>query len=97
MPAEPSPDTSRVIEGLSDFSRNFIHFIDIYDAPLRTLYVVVSGLKKFKDNVFNIFAHVTGLREGRGIRHGEGYVQNARERLGKQGFAATCWAYEKNI
>ncbi len=63
--------------------------VDIDDAALRAFDVVFAGLKKLQDDVFDIFADITRFCKRRCIRHGEGHVENARQRLCQQRLAAT--------
>ena len=83
----PSPDTSRVIEGLSDLRRDLVDLVDIDDAALRPLDVVVGRLQQLQDDVLDILADVAGLGQRRGVGHGERHVDDARQRLRQQRLA----------
>jgi hypothetical protein len=73
----PSPDTSRVIE----FAGNLVDLVDIDDATLRALDVVVGRLQQLQDDVLDVLADITGFGERCRIRDGERNVENARQRL----------------
>ena len=84
----PSPETSRVIEGLSDFRDYLVDLVDIDDPALCPLDIVVAGLKQLQDDVLDILADIAGLGERRRVGHGEGHVEGPRQRLREQGLAA---------
>jgi len=58
----PSPETSRVIDGLSDLRADLVDLVDIDDAALRPLDIVVGRLQQLQDDVLDIFADVAGFR-----------------------------------
>ena len=68
-------------------SCDLVDLVDIDDALLRPLHVVVGGLDQLEQDVLDVFTDVTGLRQRRSIRHRQGNVQNLRERLRQIGFA----------
>ena len=72
--------------GVIRLARNLVDFVNVYDALLRTLYVVVAFLQKLLDNIFNILANVASLGQGGCVGNGKRYVQHARERFRQQGF-----------
>ena len=39
---------------------------------LRPLYIEVRSLEQAQENILHIVAHITGLRQSRGIGNGEG-------------------------
>ena len=83
----PSPDTSRVIEGLSDLRRNLVDLVDVDDAALRALDVVVGRLQQLEDDVLDVLADVAGFGQRRRVRHRERHVEDARQRLRQQRLA----------
>ena len=93
----PSPDTSRVIDGLSDLRRDLVDFVDVDDAALRPLDVVVGGLQQLQDDVLDILADIAGLGQRRGVRHGEGHVEDARQRLRQQRLAGAGRADQQDV
>ena len=80
------------------FARDLVDFVDVNDAALRPLDVVIGVLQQFQDDVLDILADVAGLGQRGCIRHRERHIQDARQRLGKQRLAAArrtqpagCW------
>ena len=76
---------------------NLVDLIDIDDAALRTLDIVVSGLKQLQDDVFNVFPDITGFGQCRGICHGERHVENTSKRLRQKRLAAACRTDQQDI
>ena len=76
---------------------DLVDFIDIHDSTLGAFDVVIAGLQQFQDDVFHILPHVTGFGQRGGIGHGEGHIQNARQRLGEQRLAAAGRADEQDV
>ena len=68
---------------------DFIDLVDIDDATLGLLHIVIGRLEQAEDHVFHVLTHVTGLGECGGIGNSEGYIENLREGAGEQGFART--------
>ena len=66
------------------FATDLIDLVDIDDAALRALDVVVGGLQQLQDDVFDVLADVAGLGQRRRIRHREWHVENLRQRLRQQ-------------
>ena len=64
---------------------------------LRTLNLVVAALQQLLDDVFNVFTHIAGLGQGRGIGHHKGHVQGARQGLRQQRLAGARGANQQNI
>ena len=75
----------RRIVGLA---RDLVDLVDVDNATLRPLDVVVGVLQELQDDVLNVLADIAGLGEGRGVGHREGHVENAGQRLGQQRLAA---------
>ena len=73
--------------GIVGLAGNLVDFVDIDDAALRPFDVVVGRLKQFQDDVLDILAHITGFSQGGGVGHGEGHVDDARQRLGQKRLA----------
>src|SRR5262245_5998619 len=66
------------------FARNLVDLVDVDDAALRALDVVVGRLQQLEDDVLNVLAYIAGFGERRRIRNGERNVENARQRLRQQ-------------
>ena len=76
---------------------DLIHLVDIDDAPLGQLDVVVGGLDQTQEDVLHVVAHVARLGEGGGVGDGEGHLQHPGQGLGEQGLAAASGAHEQNV
>ena len=85
------------MEGLSDLRRNLVDLVDVDDAALRPLDVVVGVLQQLQDDVLDVLADVARLGQRGCIGHREGHVEDARQRLGKQGLAATRRAHQQDV
>jgi hypothetical protein len=78
-------------------ARDLVDLVDVDDAALGLLHVVVGGVEQVLDDVLHVLAHVAGLGEAGGVGDGEGDVQEAGERLGKQRLAAAGRADEQDV
>ena len=76
---------------------DLVDFVDIDDAALGPLDIVVGGLQQLEDDVLDVFADITGFGQGGGVGHGEGHVQDARQGLGQQGLAAAGGADQHDV
>ena len=74
--------------GIVRFAGNLVDLVDIDDAALGPVDIVVGGLQQLQDDVLDILADIAGLGEGGGIGHGEGNVEDARQGLRQQRLAA---------
>ena len=83
--------------GIVALAGNLVDFIDVDDALLGPLDVVVGILQKRQDDVLDILAHVAGLGQAGGIGDGKRYVQEARQGLGQQGLTAAGRPNQQNI
>src|SRR5688500_15743138 len=61
--------------GIVRLAADLVDLVDIDDAALRTLDVVIRRLKQFQDYVLDILTDITSLGQGRRIGHGEGHVE----------------------
>src|ERR1700704_517926 len=78
-------------------ARDLVDLIDVDDAGLRLLDVVIALLQQLLDEVLDVLADVAGFGERGRIRYGERYVEEAREGLGEQGLAAAGRADQQNV
>ena len=83
--------------GVLALAGDLVDLVDIDDAALGELHVVIRRLKQAEQNVFHIVADVARLGEGRRVRDGERHLQNAGERLGKERLAAASRAEEQDV
>ena len=68
---------------------DLVDFVDIDDAALRALDIVVGRLQQLQDDVLDVLADIAGFGQRRRIRHREGHVENPRQRLRQQRLART--------
>ena len=73
-----------MMEGVVGFAGNLVDLVDVDDAALRALDVVVGRLQQFEDDVLDVLADIASFRERRRIGNGERNVENARQRLRQQ-------------
>jgi hypothetical protein len=66
---------------------DLVDLVDVDDAALSPLDIVVGGLEQLQDDVLHVLADIARLGQGRGVRHGEGHVQDPGEGLREQGLA----------
>ena len=83
----PSPETSRVIDGIVGLAADLVDFVDIDDAALRALDIIVGRLQQLQDDVLDVLADIAGFGQRRRIRHRERHVENPRQRLRQQRLA----------
>ena len=76
---------------------DLVDLVDVDDAGLGLLDVVVGGLDQLEEDVLDVLADVAGLGEGGGVRDGEGHVEHLREGLGEVGLAAAGRADEQDV
>ena len=76
---------------------DLVDLVDINDAHLRALHVVVRGLQQTQDNVFYILTHITGLGQGGGVGDGKRHIEHAGEGAGEQGLAGAGGADEHDV
>ena len=93
----PSPETSRVIDGLSRLARNLVDLVDVDDALLRLLDVVVALLQQLLDDVLDVLADIAGFGQRRRVGHDEGHVEQARQRLRQQRLAGAGRADQQDV
>ena len=74
-----------VVRGLADL----VDFIDVDDAALCGVEIVVGGLQQLQQEVFDVFADIARFGERGGIADGEGDLQDSSKSPGQQGLAGT--------
>src|SRR5215813_3109071 len=77
--------------------RDLVDLVDVDDAALGALDVVVSGLQQAQDDVLHVLADVPGLGQRGGVGDGEGHAQHLGERLGQQRLARTRGTDQQNV
>src|SRR5262245_37760918 len=66
---------------------DLVDLVDIDDAALGALHVVVGRLQQLEDDVLDVLADIAGLGQRGGVGHGERHVEDAGERLRQQRLA----------
>ena len=62
---------------------HLVDLVDVDDANLRAVNVVVGRIDNLQQDALDIFTHVARLGKRRGVRDGKGHVEYARECLGQ--------------
>ncbi len=83
--------------GIVGLAADLVDLVDIDDAALGALDIVVGGLQQLEDDVLDILADIAGFGQGRRVGHGEGHIEDARQRLGQQRLAATGRADQQDV
>jgi len=78
-------------------ARDLVDLVDVDDAVLRLLDLVVALLQQFLDDVLDIFADVARLGKRGGIGNGERHIQQPRQRFREQGFARAGRADHQDV
>jgi hypothetical protein len=76
---------------------DLVDLVDIDDAALRPLDIVVGRLQQLEDDVLDVLADIAGLGQRRRVGHGEGHVEDARQRLRQQRLAAAGRADQQDV
>ena len=83
--------------GVVGLARNLVDFVDVDDAALGLLDIVVGGLEQLEDDVLDVLADIAGFGEGRRVRHRERHIEDAGQRLGQQSLAGTGRADQQDV
>jgi hypothetical protein len=70
-------------------ARDLVDFVDVDDARLRLLDVVVALLQQLLDDVLDVLTDVAGFGQRGGVGDRERHVEQARQRFGQQRLART--------
>src|SRR6516225_2555089 len=76
---------------------DLVDLVDIDDAALGALDVVVGGLQQLEDDVLDVLADIAGLGERGRIGHGEGHVEDTGEGLRQQRLAGAGRADQQDV
>src|SRR5277367_2107037 len=76
---------------------DLVDLVDVDDARLGALDVVVGGLDQFEQNVFDVLTDVAGLGQRGGVRDRERDVEHLGEGLGQVGLAAASGAQHQDV
>jgi hypothetical protein len=78
-------------------ARDLVDLVDVDDARLRLLDVVVALLQQLLDDVLDVLADVAGLGQRGGIGDHERHVEQPRQRLGQQRLAGAGRADQQDV
>ena len=76
---------------------DLINLVNVNDADLGALHVVVRRLEQAQDDIFHVLADVAGLGERGRVGDAEGDVENARERARHERLAAAGRADQEDV
>ena len=76
---------------------DLVDLVDVDDAGLGLLDVVVGGLDQLEEDVLDVLADVAGLGERGGVGDGERHVEHAGQRLGQERLAAAGGADQQDV
>ena len=76
---------------------NLVDFVDVDDAALRLLDVVITLLQQALDDVLDVFTDITGFGEGGRISDRERHVEQTGQRFGEQRLARTGRADQQDV
>ena len=76
---------------------DLVDLVHVDNAHLRALNIAIGGVDELEQDVLHVLANVAGLGERGGIGNGKRHLENARERLGKQGLTGTGGAEQQDV
>ena len=76
---------------------DLIDLVDVNDADLGALHVVIRVLQQPQNNVLDVFADVAGFSQRRRIRDTKWNIENLRERFSQQRFSRTGRSDQQNV
>src|SRR6185437_1456885 len=83
--------------GVVRLAADLVDLVDVDDAALRALDVVVGGLQQLEDDVLDVLADVAGLGEGGGVGHRERHVDDSSQGLRQQRLADAGGADQQDV
>ena len=93
----PSPGDVPGDRRVVGLARDLVDLVDVDDARLGLLDVVVGGLDQLQQDVLDVLADIPGLRQGGRIGDRERHVQDPRQRLGQQRLAAAGGTEQQDV
>ena len=83
--------------GVFTLAGDLVDLIDVDDATLGPLHIVIRSLDQLEEDVFHILAHISCLGEGSCIGDGKGHPQHLGQGLGQHGLAHAGGAQKKDV
>ena len=74
-----------------------VDLINVDNAVLRTVNIIISCLNDLQQNILHILAYISGLREGCGVCNGKRYIQKSGKCLCQQCLTGTGGSQHKDI
>ena len=78
-------------------ARNLVNFVDVNDAALGALHVVIGILQQSQNDVLHVFTDVARFGERGGIGNGEWHVQHLGQGARQQRLAGTSVADHQDV
>ena len=79
------------------FFGDFIYFVNVDNTLLGFFYIIICSLKQFKQNIFNVFAYISGFCKRCGICYGKRHIEYFCQCLSQQCLAGSCRSYHYDI
>ena len=76
---------------------DLVDLVDVDDAGLGALHVVVGGLDQLQEDVLDVLAHVAGFGQRRCVGDGKRHVEHLGQRLRQVGLAAAGGAEHQDV
>ncbi len=83
--------------GVLVLAANLVDFIDVDDAGLGARHIAVGGLQQLQNDIFDIFADVSGFGQRGRVHDGKRHIEHARQGLRHQRFAAAGGADQQDV
>ncbi len=83
--------------GVVRLAADLVDLVDVDDAALRALDVVVGGLQQLQDDVLDVLADVAGLGQRGGVGHRERHVDDSGQGLRQQRLADPGGADQQDV
>jgi hypothetical protein len=78
-------------------ARDLVDLVDVDDAGLRLLDVVIALLQQLLDDVLDVLAHITGFGQRGGVGDRERHIQEPSQGFGQQRLARTGGAHQQDV
>src|SRR4030095_12242531 len=76
---------------------DLVDLVDVNDADLRPLHVVIRVLEQPQNDVLDILTDISRLGQGRGVRNAKWHIENAGKRASKERLAAARRTDKQNV
>src|SRR5947209_11479271 len=83
--------------GVVGLAADLVDLVDIDDTALGALDIVIGRLQQLEDDVLDVLTDIAGFGESGRVSHGEGHVEDARQRLRQQRLAGTGGTDQQDV